>query len=708
MNNIIRLFRGSETDFEHNEWILSETIKAIVTEDLDGNFELDLEYPLFDKKGLSKYLIRGNIISCSVGDERKEQLFVIRKFNKNTKSRRITVYAQAIARTKLSINFVPGCEIKNKTRKQAIKQILDNCIELHGLSVGNLDNNTNTSINMGIDDSTGEIIDYLDTEEKSPLDCLIDDKNSIKEAYGGELRYDNFIIDMVDQRKADTTFYISSGKNLEELENEIDEISDDFATALIMVSQDELHLPEYVIKSPNFNKYSEGHYKLVRCDDIQLIDDSQEAIEIVYAQLRERAAEMFNEDKIDVPKLNYKINFIELQNTEEFKHVEGLQKAYLGNTVEVYYPKIEVTATERIIKTKFNVLKNKYEEIEIGEKLIDIKDIINGTKNEVIETNKNVVKTKKKLKDDIKEEAEERKNLQVTFEARADSIELSVENVEKETKASIKVLEGEIELKVDEDDFGTLIEQNSRHVTIAVHDETDMLVTFDSDGQTIDDGALTVKNKGKTVFYFNDGIACVKDIYFMDGGDQADNFIQAISEPKTIWVNDISGDDANFKNLDVDYSKNCLQTTEHYGKRRISAYETAEYYFGDLGFGIIKNGSCVVTIDEIFKECVNTNIDYHIFTQVYIGSIERIEKHEEYFIVYGKENTEFSWEIKAKRIGYENVRLEQKGLVDEAQQKVNTSTVVNNYIKNNSSVITTDLINKNNDTKNDLLEVIGL
>ena len=79
---MIRLFRGSETDFEHNEWVLSETITAVVTEDLEGNFELDLEYQLFDKKGLSKYLIRGNIISCSVGDERKEQLFVIIKIQK--------------------------------------------------------------------------------------------------------------------------------------------------------------------------------------------------------------------------------------------------------------------------------------------------------------------------------------------------------------------------------------------------------------------------------------------------------------------------------------------------------------------------------------------------------------------------------------------------------------------------------------------------
>lgn len=549
MNNMIRLFRGSETDFEHNEWVLSEIITAVVTEDLEGNFELDLEYQLFDKKGLSKYLIRGNIISCSVGDERKEQLFVIRKVNKNTKSRRITVYAQAIARTKLSINFVPGCEIKNKTRKQAIKQILDNCIELHGLSVGNLDNNTNTSINMGIDDSTGEIIDYLDTEEKSPLDCLIDDKNSIKEAYGGELRYDNFTIDMVDQRKADTTFYISSGKNLEELENEIDEISDDFATALIMVSQDELHLPEYVIKSPNFNKYSEGHYKLVRCDDIQLIDDSQEAIEIVYAQLRERAAEMFNEDKIDVPKLNYKINFIELQNTEEFKHVEGLQKAYLGNTVEVYYPKIEVTATERIIKTKFNVLKNKYEEIEIGEKLIDIKDIINGTKNEVIETNKNVVKTKKKLKDDIKEEAEERKNLQVTMEERADGIELSVTNLEKDTSNKIEILEDSIKSTAKKGEIGTLIEQNYEHVLTAIEDGSGTYVLIDRNGLTINNGKLIIKdsNNDKVMYMSNKGLT-IEDIYLGAAArEKGSNFYNSL-----LNMEEIPLDNGYFGNLSLE------------------------------------------------------------------------------------------------------------------------------------------------------------
>ncbi|MDB1943748.1 phage tail protein [Clostridium tertium] len=105
-------------------------------------------------------------------------------------------------------------------------------------------------------------------------------------------------------------------------------------------------------------------------------------------------------------------------------------------------------------------------------------------------------------------------------------------------------------------------------------------------------------------------------------------------------------------------SKNSLQYTEHYGKRLINAYETAEYYFGDIGSGIVKNGECIIWIDEIFQECINTDVEYHIFTQIYNGTITKIERYKNYFIVYGKDNTEFSWELKAKRIGYENIRLD--------------------------------------------------
>lgn len=125
-----------------------------------------------------------------------------------------------------------------------------------------------------------------------------------------------------------------------------------------------------------------------------------------------------------------------------------------------------------------------------------------------------------------------------------------------------------------------------------------------------------------------------------------------------VYVADFNSPSAKIANLYVTGTKNCLQATKTYGERLINAYETAEYFFGDIGSGVIKDGQCIVAIDDILQECVNTNIQYHVFTQVYDGSITKIERYPTYFVVYGSDNTEFSWELKAKRIGYENNRFD--------------------------------------------------
>lgn len=125
------------------------------------------------------------------------------------------------------------------------------------------------------------------------------------------------------------------------------------------------------------------------------------------------------------------------------------------------------------------------------------------------------------------------------------------------------------------------------------------------------------------------------------------------------------------KSLSVSGSKNCLQETKSYGARFINAYETAEYYFGDLGFGEInEDGECLVYIEDIFSECVNTNAAYHVFTQVYNGSIKTIERYKTYFIVKGDPGTSFSWELKAKRIGYENNRLDTQEIENQDGNKI--------------------------------------
>ena len=125
------------------------------------------------------------------------------------------------------------------------------------------------------------------------------------------------------------------------------------------------------------------------------------------------------------------------------------------------------------------------------------------------------------------------------------------------------------------------------------------------------------------------------------------------------------------KSLSVSGSKNCLQETESYGARLINAYETAEYYFGDLGFGKINEaGECLAYIDDIFLECVNTNAQYHVFTQIYNGKITSIERYTTYVVIKGEPGTNFSWQLMGKRRGYENNRLETQEIETQGENKI--------------------------------------
>lgn len=480
---MIKLFEANETNFKGCRWVLSETTKCEITEDLEGHFEIDLEYPLFDKKGLSKNLINGNIISCLVGDERAEQLFRIRKVTKNTNSKRVNVYGECIARADLDINYTCGVHIENCTRKEAMKKLLDSRVQKkRNYQVGNLDINTNKNINLGIDETTGNIINYLDIADVSPLSGLLNDNLSIQKAYGGEIIFNNFEINMVDERGSDHTFTIKSGKNLQELEQDISDMEDDFATALIMESSDGLFLLNHeIIYSNDANKYNRYYFKHIKCDDISLVNDSQEAINIVYEQLRERASKLFT-DGIDKPKINNKINFIQLSNIEEYKDFKVLEKCELGNKVKVLYPKIGIELEQRVIKVKRNVLKNKIIEVELGEKKKSIVDNINNTENKVDNVDNKIDNTKTDLK-----------QTKVTMEKYNNSIVLKVENLSKDTMAKIELLEKEIIAKVSEDDMWSLIDMNPSKILFAVNDkknETDVTIT--TDGLSVYKGKIQI------------------------------------------------------------------------------------------------------------------------------------------------------------------------------------------------------------------------
>lgn len=576
---MIRLFVSTETNFNHNKWILNETLSCYVTETTDGIFDLDLEYLLNDKKGLNKYLIRGNIIKCPISttDSRWEQLFTIRTRKVNTKDNKVTIYAQAKARRDLDLNMVLGLEVPaGKTRKEACQMILDSCIEKQGYYIGNLDTNTNTSINMGLDSDTGNVINYLDISGVSPRNAFLgssDEEKTIYNAWGGEIVYNNFEINMVDERGRDHDFEIRSGKNLEELEQDIDDTdTENFATAVLPCSSDDVYLPNSeIIYSPNAAIVGKIFKKIV-FDDVSLVDDTQEALDAVYAQLRSRVQRKFD-DGLDKLKINNTVNFTKLGDTEEYKDFNMLEKCEIGNNITIKYydthdcdKKVYIEAVGRVLKIKFNVLTNKIEEVEIGDrKKSSIITTISNTFSTTSTLKDKINTNSKNIKAAVKESKDYTNTIKAELEVNDESIIAKVEDyngkittqlgvmsgqiqarVTSDTfNSEIDILDGKIESKVEKNQFGSYIEQNVSSVVETIKDVTGSYTcTFNSNGLTVQNGGLIVKDdNGNVVLQFKDGIVWAKDLDMRSGN---------ATDKGSIFYNTLANmEEVSFQNLKV-------------------------------------------------------------------------------------------------------------------------------------------------------------
>lgn len=701
---MIVLYKSTEKDFMHNGiGILKDCIKAEVKEVTNGNFTLELEYPL--SSPLSNELVRGNIIKCPIPDERENQLFRIRRPIKNLRS--VNVYAEHIAIADLGTNFIRETNIVGKSRVQALQQILENTMEKHNF-IGSGDK-TNTQ-------------DIFRIARYSPLKSIMGtEKNTLLSRYGGEIEFDNFNIKALEQRGKDKGVLIAYGKNITGIEETIDD--NELATCIIPEGNNELLLPEYCIKSKYINSYEKIYFKHIKLDNVGVVEKSGDnggvTIEEACNKLRQAVEHLYNVEKVDIPSCNYRVNFIELSKTEEYKDYAILEKVAIGDTVTIKHSKMNIDLKARVISYTYNALLDKYMEIELGFKKKDLTGIIQdtlkqieftkekiemgisnldntlssrititekGIKEEINNTKEGlsntINKTAEGLQIDIKNTKENiqgsieatAKNLTTKFqeadgnlnakiEQNARSIQMQVSNVRENVNSQLSIMDRKIELKVDANGVISAINMYPGRVKIDA-DKIDLngYVTISSlnNGTTkIDGGCLEseiirgvdiIGSEFRGGNIDTENLTAKGEVYFRQGVNVGDD----------IYARGTIGARRNLQcegDLNVTGTKNCIQTTKNYGKLLINAYETAEVYYGDLQFGVIKDGVCVIKIDPKMLECFNTEIPYHVFTQTYNGTNLKINKYPSYIVFKGEEGTEFSYEIKAKRRGYENTRL---------------------------------------------------
>ena len=85
------------------------------------------------------------------------------------------------------------------------------------------------------------------------------------------------------------------------------------------------------------------------------------------AQLNTRARAYLTETNAGVPKVSIDVSFVDLSQSLEYDGLQSLFTASLGDTITVEYEKLNVSAQARVTRTVYDVLKDRYAEISLGD-----------------------------------------------------------------------------------------------------------------------------------------------------------------------------------------------------------------------------------------------------------------------------------------------------------------------------------------------------
>ncbi|MDK0903511.1 phage tail spike protein [Clostridium perfringens] len=380
----IIVYDSKETKFISNGLaILENCYRCEVEEVMNGLYNLELEYPTDDNK--SEYLVKDNIIKVLTPNG--EQPFRIYRVLENLDT--TIVYAKHIF-FDLVANFLMDCRHKFATCQQALEDILNSTLYKH---------NFTCSSNI-IERSNAYYI------RKNPVEAILTEENSIVSMYNAEILRDKFKIIANDSIGKDNNVIIEYKKNLLGLEKDDD--NSEVVTRVIptgLSSKDvSIMIDEIYVDSSLINDYINPIVKEYHFSDLK--EDTEKGITIdeIKRQLKIKAEELFSKDHIDLPKTNYRINFLDLSSTEEYKDFKALEKVKLGDIVTVRHKEMNIDIKRKVVKYRWDCINKEYIEIELGDlKQTLSKDIsnINSKVDSMAENNKNATELANKAIDRV-------------------------------------------------------------------------------------------------------------------------------------------------------------------------------------------------------------------------------------------------------------------------------------------------------------------
>jgi len=342
------LFPADATSFETlGAGVLSEATSCIVTEERNGIFELEMVYPQSGR--LFSSLTNRSILYASVDASGRKEPFRIYKITK-PRSGQTTIYAAHLSYDLSGIVVSPFAVSNVNDAMQAISDY----------------STTNNPFTFWTDKTTAA---QMQVDVPSTIRSIMGGSSgSLLDAYGGEFSYETYMVKLHANRGTNRGVTIRYGKNLVDLKQE-ENIQNAYTGVYPYWLSEEAYaeLPEKIVTA-------DGDYGFTKIRPL----DASSAFETkpTEAQLRNYAVSFMEANSIGVPKVSISVFFVPLEQSEEYKNLAPLQQVLLCDTVSVKFEKLGVDATAKCVKTVFDVLKNRYAKIELGEAKTNIADTI--------------------------------------------------------------------------------------------------------------------------------------------------------------------------------------------------------------------------------------------------------------------------------------------------------------------------------------------
>lgn len=372
---MIEVYRSNNKNFEMNGDITLDPISAIFKIELNGICEVEIEHP-YDSIGRWKELEEDAVVSGPTPWSSK-QLFRIYDTEKTLTG--IKAYARHVYFDLVKYNIISNLHIKNKNGQETLDKILERTPYIAHSDIA----------------TTNDCYFFKDNVIQGISGSQ---ENTFLKRWGGEIFQDNFEVYINSRIGGDYGAKISYSNNMENLslKRNIEGVFTRLYPYVTRTTSDTIELPEDFVDSENIDKYSQVYEQYIDLSEYMHLKDGEDDIENayeteeeLYEAMRNKCKELFKEG-LDKPKVSGSVNMILLENTIEYEHVKGLINIGLGDDIVVEHLDIGVETTTRCVGYTWDMVNEKYLDINLGEienDYFDIQSNTTGNLNNILNPN---------------------------------------------------------------------------------------------------------------------------------------------------------------------------------------------------------------------------------------------------------------------------------------------------------------------------------